>query len=276
MWVCGPTSAAGSGGVRFPRVGGVGVKTGIGGGCASPLWIPAFAGVTRDGGGTPGRTRDAPRAAPLPWVPARAGTTMGGVVGCVGAEGLVSGWGPALAGGRFSNRPYDRIWGESTRAGVMRGLPVRPVAWVPFEWGPSGTGALRQAQGERNCGGARAVGCGGCDGGRRRRRAAPLPWIPVFAGTTMGGVMAVGAGGRRAPFVCPQDRPFDRLRANGFGKRACGGVWGMRWGTETPRASPLPWVPVFTGTTMGGVVVGKRWWWWRAPFECPQDRLRQG
>ena len=25
----------------------------------------------------------------------------------------------------------------------------------------------------------------------------------------------------------------------------------MRWGTETPRAAPLPWVPVFTGTTMG-------------------------
>ena len=32
-------------------------------------------------------------------------------------------------------------------------------------------------------------------------------------------------------------------------------------------ALPMPlWVPVFTGTTMGGVVVGEGWWWWRAPF----------
>ena len=31
---------------------------------------------------------------------------------------------------------------------------------------------------------------------------------------------------------------FDRLRANGFGRRAFGGEWGMRWGTETaPRPS---------------------------------------
>ena len=68
MWVCGPTSAAGSGGVRFPRVGGVGVKTGVGGGCASPLWVPAIAGVTRDGGGTPG-DRDAPAPRPCPGFP---------------------------------------------------------------------------------------------------------------------------------------------------------------------------------------------------------------
>ena len=50
------------------------------------------------------------------------------------------------------------------------------------------------------------------------------------------------------PFECPQDRPFDRLRANGFWRRACGGEWGMRWGTETPRASPL-WIPAFSGMT---------------------------
>ena len=53
---------------------------------------------------------------------------------------------------------------------------------------------------------------------------------------------------------------FDRLKANGFGRGACGGEWGMRWGTETPRASRLPWVPARAGTTMGGVVgcVGAR------------------
>ena len=44
---------------------------------------------------------------------------------------------------------------------------------------------------------------------------------------------------------------FDRLRANGFGRRAFGGEWGMRWGTETPRASPL-WIPAFAGMTRAG------------------------
>ena len=38
----------------------------------------------------------------------------------------------------------------------------------------------------------------------------------------------------------PPPSPFERLRANEFGRRACGGEWGMRWGTETPRAAPLP------------------------------------
>ena len=100
----------------------------------------------------------------------------------------MSGWEPALAGGRFANRPYD--WGVGrTRAGVMRGLLV-------VEGPPS----------------------------------------------------------------CALRTGFDRVRANGFGRGACGGEWGMRCGTETPRAAPLPWVPARAGTTMGGVVgcVGAR------------------
>ena len=130
------------------------------------------------------------------------GNDDGGCGGMRWREGLVSGWGPALAGGRFSNRPYDR------------------------------------------------------------------------GGAHEGGGDAGAAGGGRPPSSALRTG-FDRLRANGFGRGACGGVWGMRWGAETPRAAPLPWVPVFTGTTMGGVRAGKRWWWWRAPFVCPQDRLRQ-
>ena len=89
------------------------------------------------------------------------GNDDGGCGGMRWREGLVSGWGPALAGGRFSNRPYDR-------------------------------------------GGAHE---GGGDAG------------------------AAGGGG---PPSCALRTGFDRLRANGFGKRACGGEWGMRWGTETP------------------------------------------
>ena len=106
---------------------------------------------------------ETPRAAPLPWVPARAGTTMGGVVGCVGARGSGQGGGPLSRAGGSRTAPTTGV--ERTRAGVMR--------W----WGP-----LRVRTG------------------------------------------------------------FDRLRtgrADGFGKRACGGEWGMRWGTETPaRAAP--------------------------------------
>ena len=41
---------------------------------------------------------------------------------------------------------------------------------------------------------------------------------------------------------------FDRLRANGFGRRAFDGELGVRWGMETPLASPL-WIPAFAGMT---------------------------
>ena len=38
--------------------------------------------------------------------------------------------------------------------------------------------ALRQAQGERNCGGARAVGCGGCDEGQGCPAPRPSGFLP--------------------------------------------------------------------------------------------------
>ena len=94
----------------------------------------------------------------------------------------------------------------------------------------------------------RAVGRRGCDGafptwdGDAPRRA---PLDTGFRRYDGGGVR-----GRRALLV--SGGPFDRLRANGFGKRACGGEEGMRWwGTETPRAAPRPWVPAFARTTIG-------------------------
>ena len=68
---------------------------------------------------------------------------------------------------------------------------------------------------------------------------------------------------RKAPFECPQDR---LRQAQGERTREAAlrrGV-GVRWGTETPRAALL-WIPAFAGMTRAG----------EAPFECPQDRLRQ-
>ena len=128
----------------------------------------------------------APRRAPA-LGSRESGNDDGGCGGMRWREGFGSGWGPALAGGRFANRPYDR------------------------------------------------------------------------GGAHEGGGDAGAAGGGGAP-SCALRTGFDRLRANGFGKRACGGEWGMRWGTGTPRAAPLPWVPARAGTTMGGVVgcVGAR------------------
>ena len=99
------------------------------------------------GGCDGGRRRPAPR--PCPGFP-RERNDDGGWVGCVGARGWCQGGRPALAGGRFANRPYDR--GGRTRAGVMRGLLV--------VGGPPSTGS-----GRTDLGGARAVGSGGCDGG---------------------------------------------------------------------------------------------------------------
>ena len=61
-------------------------------------------------------------------------------------------------------------------------------------------------------------------------RAAPL-WIPAFAGMTRAGegdAGAVGGGG-----------PFDKLRANGRGRRAFGGEWGCDGVGDAPRGAPL-------------------------------------
>ena len=199
MGVCGPVGAAGGGGpfdrLRANGIAVARVRWGVGDAMrdrGAPRRAPLDSCLRRNdarGGVREGReVGTSPRLAPA-LGSRESGNDDGGCGGMRWREGLVSGWGPALAGGRFSNRPYDR-------------------------------GGAHEGGGE------------------------------------------AGAAGGGGPPSCALRTGFDRLRANGFGKRACGGEWGMRWGTETPRAAPLPWVPVFTGTTMGGVVVGEGWWRW--------------
>ena len=97
---------------------------------------------------------ETPRAAPRPWVPARAGTTMG-------------------------------VWGDGERC-WCRGPPSSALR--------TGFDRLRaNGGGKRACGGGWRM-----RGGTETPRAAPLPWVPAFARTTMGvwGLASV-AGGRR-------------------------------------------------------------------------------
>ena len=147
----------------------------------------------------------------------------------------------ARSRGRAVREPPPTTGVGRTRAGVMRGLLVVE-------------GPLRQAQGERIWEGRlqRGVGDAMGDGGAPR----PAPLDSCLRRNDARGGVREGRGGVGVGV----EGPFDRLRANGFGRGACGGVWGMRWGTETPCASPLPWVPARAGTTMGGVVgcVGAR------------------
>ena len=111
-----------------------------------------------------------PCAAPLPWVPARAGTTMGGVVGCVGARGSGQGGGPLSRAGGSRTAPTTGV--GRTRAGVMRGLlVVEGPLRVPS--GQASTGS-----GRTGLGSARAVGSGGCDGGRGCLAPRPCPGFP--------------------------------------------------------------------------------------------------
>ena len=199
------------------EVWGVGEATGVWVGVPrpAPLWIPAFAGTTMRGCGAAGGAggggvrvplrRDGrfanrpyevwgvgeatgvwvgvPRPAPL-WIPAFAGTTMGGC----GAAGGVGGGGvrvPLRRDGRFANRPYDGEWG--TRWGFRWGCAApRPSEYrlSPVRrWGVRGSG-----------------GCWwwGVRWRTETPRAAPL-WIPAFAGMTLVGEwgMRWGGGGRR-------------------------------------------------------------------------------
>ena len=205
----------------------------------------------------------------------------------------MSGWGAALAGGRFANRPYDRGGAES---GECAGIPLRV---------PSGQ-ALRQAQGERiwearvrwgvgdamgdgdaprrapldsclrrndarggvrvvmrgllvakgplrvpsgastgsgrtDLGSARAVGRGGCDGGRRRSRAAlPSGFLPSQERR------AWWSAGRRGLLVVegPLRVPSGQALREALGER----IWEarVRWGVgdamgdgDAPRRAPL-------------------------------------
>ena len=70
-----------------------------------------------------------PRLAPL-WIPAFAGTTMGGVWGLAGA---VCGGGvgvPLRRDGWFANRPYE-VWGVGEATGVWVGVRRAAPLWIP-------------------------------------------------------------------------------------------------------------------------------------------------
>ena len=145
-----------------------------------------------------------------------------------------------------------------------------------------------------------------------RRCAVPDPCMRVPWGE---GSRGVGVGARGS---CQGGAPssalrtgFDRLRANGFGRGAGGGEWGMRWGDgDAPRRAPalgsresgnddggcggMRWREGF-GSGWGPALAGGRFanrpydrggahegggdagaaGGGGAPFECPQDRLRQ-
>ena len=153
----------------------------------------------------------------------------GGCGGMSWREGFGSGWGPALAGGRFANRPYDR-------GGAHEGGGVRGGCW----WWRGPSSALRTGFDRLRANGfgrgayngewgmrwgvwwdELARGVGVRVGARSRGRAVREP--PLRPGWG-----ARGRGCARGLLVV--EGPFDRLRANGFGKRSCRGEWGMRWG----------------------------------------------
>ena len=152
---------------------------------------------------------DAPRRAPA-LGSRESGNDDGGCGGMRWREGFGSGWGPALAGGRFANRPYER-------GGAHKGEGDAGAAFVCPQH------RLRRT----DLGGARAVGSGGCDGGKETPRAAPL-WIPAFAGMTLVGecgkereVVCVGVGG---PSTGSGRTDFGGARAVGVGD-AMGGFF---------------------------------------------------
>ena len=157
---------------------------------------------------------------------------------------LVSGGGPALAGRAIRESPLRRGVGVGSAKGVGDGgAPPAPL-WIPaFAGMTRAEGPLRVPSGQAStgsgrtdAGSARAVGSGGAMGDGDAPRLAPLDSC----------LRRNDACGR--PPSSALRTGFDKLRANGFGKRACGGEWGVRWGTETPRAAPL-WIPAFAGMT---------------------------
>ena len=123
-------------------------------------------------------------------------------------------------------------WGVGVRWGTDAPRGALLVA-PPFECPQD---RLRQAQGERIREARVRWGVGDAMGDGDAPRLAPLDSC----------LRRNDACGR--PPSSALRTGFDRLRANGFGKRAYDGEWGMRWGTETPRAAPL-WIPAFAGMT---------------------------
>ena len=91
-------------------------------------------------------------------------------------------------------------------------------------------------------------GGSGSDERRGRRRAAPRPWVPAFARTTMGGVRVGGellvvGGARLRPRPVGPAAPVQALRFQAQGERP-----------PRPRMALSRWVPACAGITRGGGV----------------------
>ena len=276
---------------------------------------------------------DAPRRAPA-LGSRESGNDDGGCGWMRWREGLVSGWEPALAGGRFANRPYDRGGaheggGDAGAAGG--GRPPSSALRTGFDrvrangfgkracggewgmrWGDGDALRLAPALGSRESGnddggvvgrvGARGSGQGGGPLSRAGgSRTAPTTGVGRTRAGVMRGLLVV-----EGPPSCALRTGFERLRANGFRKRACGGEWGMRSGDgDAPRRAPalgsresgnddggcggMRWREGFgsgwaargplsraggsrTAPTTGEFAESRVCA--RGPFVCPQDRLR--
>ena len=189
-----------------------------------------------------------PRASPLPWVPARAGTTMGGVVGCVGARGWCQGGGPLSRAGGSRTAPTTGV--GRTRAGVMRELLV---AEGPLR-APSGQAST--GSGRTDLGSARAVGSGGCDGGRRRPAPRPCPGFPFSRERRWAGWWSARAGGGGVRVPLSRDGRFANRPYNGVLAEL-----GSRWGVGVGRRYPsgfLPALEVEWGAKAGRRVRARR------------------
>ena len=173
------------------------------------------------------------------------GNDDGGCGGMRWREGLVSGWGPALAGGRFSNRPYDR--GGAHEGGGDAG--AAGGGGPPSSALRTGFDRLRaNGFGKRACGGEEGSGMGDEDAPRRAPLDTGFRRYDGGGGGALASTAGVGRGYRS------RESPLRRGVGVGSAK-----------GVGDGGALPMPlWIPVFTGTTMGGVVVGEGWWWWRA------------
>ena len=118
---------------------------------------------------------------------------------------------PCPSGYRLSPVRRWRVCGPASAAGVGRGSRS------------CGTGDSRIAP-------TMGWGSRGCDGGWwgcPAWRTSGYRLSPVRRWRVCGPARAAGGGGS-----------FDRLRANGVGRRACGGGWGMRWGWRRPAPRP--------------------------------------
>ena len=175
------------------------------------------------------------RPAPLPWIPAFAGTTMGALARGVRVRvGDAPPRAPALDS-RFRGNDDGGVGARGSCQGGRCTAP-RPCPGFPLSR-------------ERRWGRWRE----GFVSGWGMHRPAPLPWIPAFAGTTMGALargvrVRVGDAPPRAPAL---DSRFRGNDDGGVGAR------GSCQGGGCTASRPCPGFPAFAGTTMGECGFGK-------------------